>query len=43
MDKERFPDNYAVKKQKADLTEANLTDADLSNANLSYAKGLDQH
>ena len=43
MDKERFPDNYAVKKQKADLSGANLTDADLSNANLTYAKGLDQH
>jgi len=38
MDKERFPDNYAVKKQKA-----NLTDADLTEANLTYAKGLDQH
>ena len=38
MDKERFPDNYAVKKQKADLT-----DADLTEANLTYAKGLDQH
>ena len=43
MDKERFPDNYAVKKQKDELTDADLTDADLTEANLSYAKGLDQH